>query len=169
MNTDAVLDISLDTDNFLFEYEENGQRRFSTFKEYIMSEAFKPKKVDLTFGETPDGWYALFDDKKTKKEYAVVLFKRGEIAYTNTDNLDVEYGDDIATNSGAPFSVISKVFYAAIELTRRQNCNRVYFSGYSSALKSLYQKMSKNKSFKQEVKKLGYNISIEDGNIYLSK
>ena len=156
-------------DNFLFEYEEDGKRNFATFKDYIVSEAFKPKKVDLTFGETGDGWYALFDDEKTKKEYAVVLFKRGEIAYTNTDNLDVEYGDDISTNTGAPFSVINKVFYAAVKLTERQKFEEVYFSGYSTALKSLYSKMAKNKSFIKEVKNLGFNLEIQDDNIILRK
>ncbi|MCD6435141.1 MAG: hypothetical protein J7L15_01940 [Clostridiales bacterium] len=153
--------------NFLFEYIENNKKRFSTFKDYIVSEAFKPKKVDLTFGENYDGWYALFDDLQTKKEYAVVLFKRGEIAFTNTDNLDVEYGDDIATKSGAPFSVISSVFYAAIQLTKNQNFQMVYFSGYSPALKSLYYKMSKNKSFIKEVNKLGFSVHIEKDNIVL--
>ena len=156
-------------ENFLFEYLENGEKRFATFKDYILSEAFKPKKVDLTFGENSDGWYALFYDEKTKKEYAVILFKRGEIAFTNTDNLDVQIGDDISTKAGAPFSVITSVFYAAIQLTKRQNFNKVYFSGYSQALKNMYSKMTQNKSFKNEVKKLGFDISFDGDDIIISK
>ena len=159
----------IESDNFLFEFYEDGKRQFGTFKEYIMSEAFKPKKVDLTFGESNDGWYALFYDDATDKQYAVVLFKRGEIAYTNTDNLNAEYGDDIATNSGAPFSVINKVFYAAIELTKKQKFDKVYFSGYSTKLRKLYKKMSMNKSFVKEVQNLGFDISTEGDNIILTK
>lgn len=158
-----------ETDNFLFEYSNGGERCFGTFKDYIVSETFKPKKVKLEFGQDANGYFAIFSDDVTKKEYVVVLFSRGEIAYTNTDNLDVEYGDNIATNSGAPFSVLNKVFYAAIELTKKHNFKEVYFGGYSTKLKKLYKKMAENKSFVQEVNKLGFDISIERDNIILKK
>ncbi len=91
----------------------------------------------MFFGKSTEGEYAIFFDELTQKEYCAVIFDRGEIAFTNTDNLDVKVGD-IQTKSNAPFSVTSSVFYAVIQMLKKNPKAMVYFSGYSPALKKVY-------------------------------
>jgi len=155
----------------LFEHEN----KLMFFREYILSEAIKPKETDFgtdginkKFISTDRIVYTFFKDNENS--YLVAIDKlNGEVAFSSKEG-------DITLNSHDynvsrkdthnATRVFNKVFYIILFIAKKYDLDLISFDAANPALGNVYSIMVKNKKFLSELENHGYKYYAQIDNSY---
>ncbi len=164
------------------EFFKNGFIR--TFDQWLLIEAIKP--IQTSYGSNPPN----FDNKQivsstqsigtffiySNNMYMVQIHENGEIAFGGNKRIpnsleeliDMQITDDrLLSISGT--AVFGRVFYVLLEVLKHSNNVNLYFRTTNDNLTKLYNTLTKNKNFLNELSKVGYSMSKIDNQYVLTK
>jgi len=152
-----------------------------SFKNYILSEAIKPKETTFGTNEESDNnkflksdniVYTFFSDKE--KSYLVALdVISGDLGFSSKDGNKISLNpQDYSVSRKDTLNalvVFNKVFYIVLKIAEKYKPQSIVFDAANPALGSVYDIMVKNKSFNQELNNVGFEFSEKIGTTYVFK